>query len=330
MAPITERLRMTEARITTGPSWLRVLLPGAGLAACLLWAYAPTFAAMSHRWRTEAQYSHGYLVPLLAVVILWSRRRVAPAAAALPSWWGLALLGLAGLVRLIGAYWYLDWLDGASLMPALLGVALLLGGSQAVRWCWPAVVYLVFMLPLPFRVEVALSEPLQWLAVQMSTYALQTLGQPAYAEGNIIKIGDLTLGVLEACNGLGMLMTFFALATAMALLIERDKWIKIVLFWSAIPIAVLSNVIRIVFTAFLFRLIGSEAGQAFSHDMAGWLMMPIALGLLWLELCLLDRLLIEVKRPGPVPVPPDDSTKTRRGEARKVKDDRPAVPAQAA
>ena len=321
---------MTEARPPTWPGHLRVLLPGAGLAACLVWAYAPTFATLSHRWGSDAQYSHGYLVPVFALVILWSRRRLLPSSDARPSWWGMAFVGLGGLMRLAGAYWYLDWLDGASLLPSLLGGALLLGGWPAARWCWPAVLYLFFMLPLPFRVEVALSEPLQGLAVQLSTYALQTLGQPAYADGNLIRIGDLTLGVLEACNGLGMLMTFFALATAMALLLQRARWIKLVLFWSAIPIAVLSNVIRIVLTAFLFRLIGSEAGKALSHDMAGWMMMPIALGLLWLELGLLDRLLIAAPRPGPVPVPPDDHPVSRRGQARTVNDDRTAVPAEAA
>jgi exosortase len=320
---------MTKACNTSWRSWSRVLLLGAGLAACLLWAYAPTFGSLAQRWGQDAQYSHGYLVPLFAVVVLWSRRRYCPNSEPRPCWWGLAFLALGSLMRLASAYWYLDWLDGASLMPSLFGGALLLGGWSAARWCWPAVCFLVFMLPLPFRIEVALSEPLQWLAVQMSTYALQTLGQPAYADGNIIQIGDLSLGVLEACNGLGMLMTFFALATGMALLLDRAKWIKMVLFWSAIPIAVLSNVIRIVLTAFLFRLIGSEAGKAFSHDMAGWMMMPIALGLLWLELGLLDRLWIAGERTGPLPLPPDDNP-GRRGETRKVKENRATVPAEAA
>src|ERR1700722_6342386 len=181
---------MTAAPSTNWPAWRRVLLPGAVLGACLWWAYAPTFAALTQRWSMDSQYSHGYLVPVFALVVLWSRRQLCPGAARY-SWWGLALLGVGGLLRLASAYWYLDWFDGASLLPSLLGAAMLLGGWPAARWCWAGVCYLVFMLPLPFRIEVALSEPLQWLAVRMSTYALQTLGQPALAEGNIILIGDL-------------------------------------------------------------------------------------------------------------------------------------------
>jgi exosortase len=182
------------------------------------------------------------------------------------------VLGFPGVAETTtaGAYWYLDWLDGASLLPALLGAAMLLGGREAARWCWPAVLFLVFMLPLPFRLEVALAEPLQELAVRLSTYALQTLGQPALADGNIIRIGDLELGVQEACNGLGMLMTFFALATALALLIERPWWTKAVLFGNAVPIAVLSNVIRIVGTAFLFEWVGGgPAGRSRTTRPAG-------------------------------------------------------------
>src|SRR5205823_13733355 len=128
-----------------------------------------------------------------------------------PSAWGLTLLLAGALLRLFGAYFYYPWLDDLSLLPSAAGVALLLGGREALRWCWPAVAFLAFMLPLPYMVEGALAGRLQTLATVASTYVLQTIGLPALSEGNVIIINNTTVGVAEACNGLGMLVVFFAI-----------------------------------------------------------------------------------------------------------------------
>jgi exosortase len=157
------------------------------------------------------------------------------------------------------------------------------------------------MLPLPYQMETGLAQPLQRLATVTSTFALQTLGLPAVAQGNIVLIDDIKIGVLEACSGLGMLMTFFALSTAVAFVIQRPFRDKIVVFLSAVPIGVLVNLIRITATGVLHCTVGSYWANLVFHDLAGWLMMPLALGFLWLELFYLKRLW---RLAGPVrPVP---------------------------
>jgi len=145
---------------------------------------------------------------------------------------------------------------------------------------------------------------LRRMATQMSTYVLQTLGCPAMAEGNIIYIDDIQLGVAEACSGLGMLMTFFALATALALIVNASLPNRLVLVASAIPIAILANVIRISATGVAYHLGGkeSELAQMIYHDLAGWLMMPLALGMLWLELKFLANLWLEEPTAAPLPM----------------------------
>jgi exosortase len=160
------------------------------------------------------------------------------------------------------------------------------------------------MLPLPFRIESALALPLRRIATEMSTYALQTLGCPANAEGNIIYIDDIRLGVEEACSGLGMLMTFFALATALAMIVRAPLWDRLILVASAIPIAILANVIRITATGIAYHLAGKDSSlaQVIYHDLAGWLMMPMALAMLWLELKFLANLLMEAPDTAPLPL----------------------------
>src|SRR5262245_50683632 len=175
----------------------------------LLWAYWPTLGEMAQRWGHDPQYSHGFLVPLFALFLLWLRRDRLAAGTLRPSWWGLALLAVGIAMRLVsGFFWYVS-LDDYSLLPCIAGLCLVLGGPTAWRWSWPAIAFLAFMVPLPHRASVMLAGPLQFFATQTSTFALQTLGFPALAEGNVILLNDVEIGIVEACSGLRMLVIFF-------------------------------------------------------------------------------------------------------------------------
>jgi exosortase len=282
------------------------------LAGALLWAYWPTLAGLSRRWSEDPQYSHGYVVPVIAVLVLWHRRQRFPHEAFQTSWWGLVPLLVGAGLRLVGARLHFDWLDAASLLPTVVGICLLAGGWPLSAWAWPAAVFVCFLLPLPFQAEIALAHPLQRLATVASTYALQTVGLPAVAEGNIIVIDELRIGVLEACSGLGMLVTFFALSTAVAFLVERPLVDRLVLFASATPIGICVNVLRITITGILHKTAGSAIANAVFHDLAGWLMMPLALGLLWLEMLYLRRLFPASPQAKRVPAAMPTSSRTAR------------------
>jgi exosortase len=264
------------------------------LMLCLAWVYWPALGEMAGRWSNDPRYSHGYLVPLFAFFLLWYRRDMLSKHQPRPQAWGLALV-LAGMgLNLVGVRYFLGWFEGASIMLALAGLCVLMGGWPALRWAWPAIGFLFFMIPLPWKAEQALGAPLQWLATRSSTYALQTLGLPAVAEGNIILLtDDIRIGVVEACNGLGMLMMFFAYACAAALIVERPLLDRILIVLSAVPIALFANILRITVTGFLYVHATGEIAHAVYHDLAGWLMMPLALAILWFELWLLSRLLVE-------------------------------------
>ena len=262
---------------------------------------------MAERWRHEPQYSHGYLVPVFALFLLWHRRRHSIGEPVDGSSWalavGVALVLFGGGLQLCGTYFYFSWLEALSLLPCVFGIALLLGGWSGLRWSWPALAFLAFMLPLPYQAERALAHTLQGLATVAGTFCLETLGFRALAEGNIIWVNDeIRLGVAEACGGLSMLVTFFALAAAFALVIRRPLLDKVLLLASAVPIALLANLIRITVTGALQVLAGSNAARIFYHDAAGWFMMLLALGMMWLELWLLSHLLVEPETDRPMRV----------------------------
>jgi exosortase len=140
------------------------------------------------------------------------------------------------------------------------------------------------------------------LATQASTYGLQTLGCPAFADGNIIVLKDKALGVAEACSGLSMLLVFFAMATAVALIILRPWWEKVIILASAVPIAVLANVGRITSTGLLYQMGRGREAELVFHDLAGWLMMPAGLAMIGMELKILGRLTVVSESHSPLPV----------------------------
>jgi exosortase len=281
------------------PGWVVVAV----LGLALLWCYWTTFQVMADRWAHEPQYSHGFLVPVFAAVVLWMRRQQWVNRSWRPSPWGLLLLGTGLALHLEGAQLDIEALDGFSLLPTLAGLVLFVGGWSLLRWSWPAITFLGFMLPLPYFLEQGLSQPLRRLATLMGTYLLETLGYPAIAEGNIILIDDMPLDVANACSGLGMLMTFFALSTALVMVI-RNNWVdKTIIVLSAIPIAVLVNVLRITATGVAYVNFGRDSGRFIMHDVAGYLMPPLALLLLWFELWLLDHLFQEVEESAPLAIP---------------------------
>lgn len=278
----------------------RWILPAALLSAALAWTYWPTLTVLAERWSSDPQYSHGYLVPLFALALLWMR---APREATFrPSWFGLPILAAGLLVRVLSIYRYNDWLDGLSMVVCVAGLLGLLGGWAVLRWAWPAVAFLLFMVPLPWTLEQALAHPLRTVATITSNYTLQTIGLPSVAEGHVILLRQTPLFVAEACSGLSMLVIFVALATAMAIVVRRPMWERLVIVLSAVPVAVLSNVARITVTGLMHEWVGREMADLVFHDLAGWLMMPFALAMLWLELCLLSKLFVEVAPDGPMPL----------------------------
>ncbi len=256
------------------------------------WAYWTTLTEMAQIWAHDPQYSHGYLVPVFALALLWFRRDRLAGANLSPSWWGVPLLAAGIILRGIGTACYLVWFDRMSLVPCLAGLCLMIGGRSVFRWVWPAVAFLAFMVPLPYVLEIMVGGPLQRIATTSTTFTLQTLGYPALAEGTVILLNEANLNIVEACSGLRMLVIFFALSTAVAMVVRRPLWEKVLIVASAIPIAVVVNVIRITATGVLYESVGSQIAKAVFHDLAGWLMMPLGLLFLQAELSLLKRLLI--------------------------------------
>jgi exosortase len=281
---------------------LTTALSAAPVVAALAWAYADSFQKLVQLWIAEPDYNHGFLVPLFSVYLLWHRRKLINRPALRGSWWGAVLLVMAAAMRWISAYFFYPTLDVPSLIPCLAGIVLLVGGWTALSWSWPSLVFLVFMMPLPAGIAGLFSHRLQRIATLCSTWLLQLFGVPAVSYGNVIRLSNGELGIVEACSGLRMLMLFLAISVGASFLIDRPLWEKTFVAASALFIGVITNVIRITATALLFEYVGEELAHRVFHDLAGWLMMPLAMLFMGVEIWLLSKILISPQQSPPMVV----------------------------
>ncbi|CAN5904503.1 hypothetical protein BH23PLA1_BH23PLA1_00130 [soil metagenome] len=290
---------------------VRTLVPAIVVAA-LAWAYGPDLMALVETWSEDPDYSHGFLVVPVALVILWMRWPGPGEVRLSPCRWGWGLL----VVSLVAHAIFYDlgkfWLMTATLLPVLAALALSYGGWPLLQRAWPAIAFLIFMLPMPVALENRLSLPLQRLAAQGSSVLLQGSGMWVMNEGNVLTIGSEQLEVAAACNGLAMLMSLAAVVSATVLLVPMATWKRAVLLAGIIPIALLCNVLRIAATALLYQYVSTETGRTMIHDWAGWMMMPTALALVGLGLWWLSWL---VREEQVVTLSPVHSALTRRPTA---------------
>jgi exosortase len=260
----------------------------------VVWGHAPLLAILAERWWHDPQYSHGPLVPLFSLYLLWRQREEAGA------WWGpprwgvaLGLLLVVVLLRAVAGRLLFHQLDAVALQLSVAAVVLGCGGWCLLRRSAAAIGFLIFMVPLPYELERNVGEPLKVAATVGSTFLLQTLGQPALRDGHIILIDEVRLGVVDACSGLKMLVTFAAFSVGAVLLLRRSRFEKLMVLLGIIPIAIVSNIVRITATGLSHVYVRDPRLVEFLHDFHGWLMMPIGLGLLALELWVLRNLVVE-------------------------------------
>lgn len=286
------------------------------LVCPLVGAYWNSLEITGAAWRSDSLYSHGYLIPLFAFVLLLMRRKPFEPVEMAERWAGVGVILFGLLLRNLAAAYHTTTIDSPTLVICLLGSFLLVGGWSALRWAGPAVGFLIFMYPVPIFIKDTVLQKLQSLATLASTWLLQTMSVMAFREGNRIQIldnplnsgGDVSadpifLNVIDACSGLRMLTIFVALAVAIVMVTDRPWWDRLIILLSSVPIAILVNVIRITVTAFLFIWAGEQEWvKTFSHNGAGLFMMPLALGFLCLELEILSRLVIKDEGAKPVGV----------------------------
>ncbi len=268
----------------TTAEWVRLGIVG----ALVLFVYGPTFGWMYERWMvTGSYYSHGPLVPLICAFLIWQQRAKLAAMHYKGTRLGWVFL-LAGLfVHLLSSLWQVYFSSGFSLLLTIAGVVLLFLGRRFLRQTWFSLAFLTFMIPLPEVLISNASFRLKLFAASIATFAVNRMGIPAMRQGSVIQTRHAVLTVEDPCSGIRSLIALIALGALMAYMSKLTRAKKITLFATTLPIAILSNVVRIILLTAVSEIYGTEAAMGWFHDFTGFAVFALA----FLGLILLSKIL---------------------------------------
>ena len=251
----------------------------AWFAALLLCCYAPVLWRLVQQWDSDPDMGHGFFVPLVAGFIVWQKRSDLLALKPEPNWWGLAVVLYAGLQLYIATLGAELFLARTAFVISVIGIVLLLGGTVWVRALAFPLFLLFFMIPIPTVVYNQITFPLQLLASRVSTQALDLMQIPVLREGNVLEMAEQKLSVVEACSGIRSLLSLTFLSLVYGYFFESKVWMRVVLFISTIPIAILANASRVTLTGILTEY-KPELAEGFFHTASGWVIFMAALAIL--------------------------------------------------
>lgn len=257
-----------------------------------LWSYWHGLVDLWKIWMISDEYNSGLLVPILAVYILWTRRRTIAQCPIKPSVIGIFIFIGAQILRFFGLLFLYGSAERLSLALSIFALVLLMFGWQFFKKTSTTLLFLCLMLPWPNRIRAAVSLPLQRWSTSSAVFCLELMGFDIVREGNVIHIGQSTVAVAEACNGLRMITAFIVICGLVVLLVKRAWWEKLIVLVSSLPIALLCNTIRLAITAIFFTILEGEYWEKIFHDFGGYAMMPLALAAVVAELWLLAKLTI--------------------------------------
>jgi exosortase len=262
-------------RHTTQISWLVL----AWLGALLVFSYAPVLWRLVEQWNSDPDMGHGFFVPVVAGFIVWQNRRELLALTPSPNWWGLAVVLYGALQLYVATLGAELFLARTAFVISVIGIVLLLGGTGYVRLLAFPLFLLFFMIPVPTVVYNSITFPLQILASRVSTEALSLMQIPVLREGNVLELAQQKLSVVEACSGIRSLLSLTFLSLVYGYFFESKIWMRVVLFLSTIPIAIVANASRVTLTGVLTEY-KPELAEGFFHTASGWVIFMVALAIL--------------------------------------------------
>lgn len=259
----------------------RAWAPYAVVALLLCATYYRIAIKLVHDWYTIPDYSHGFLVPLFSLFLIWDRRKIIRSTPVRQSWAGILLVIFSLAVLVLGVY-------GVDLFTSRVSFVMLMGGliwtffgSRMLRELRFPLLVLLLAIPFPEIIFNKITFPLQLLASRLASDILPMIGVPTLQEGNVIQLPVMKLEVAEACSGIRSLMSLFTLAIFYGYFLERSTSRRVLLALAAVPIAVAANAARIVGTGLCVQYWDPDKALGFFHEFSGWVIFVVSLVFLY-------------------------------------------------
>lgn len=252
--------------------------------------YHQTLVKLISDWSSDPNFSHGFLIPFVALFMVWHQQNSIRQIPVNSSKTGVFLILFGMLVHIAGNVGSELFLMRFSMVITIAGIVSYYFGNKMLKGLIIPICYLIMMIPIPAIIWNKIAFPLQLFAANLSSQSISMLGIPVFREGNILHLSNTSLEVIDACSGIRSLTSLLALSGALSYLVSLSVIKKWILFLSAIPIAVAVNVVRLTITGGLAAWVGPETAHGFLHDMSGLIIFASALVLVYLLYSLLNKI----------------------------------------
>jgi len=234
------------------------------------------FIELVSDWYRDDNYSHGFLIIPVSIYLFY-RQRTKLKFPAIPNKWGLLLFIFGCLGLILGVAASEDFTTRFAIVFMLTSLSLYYLGYENFRKVWFCFFFLLFMIPIPATIYYSATLPLQLMATKVSVIMLKIIGVPVVRDGNIIHLPDYSMEVVEACSGIRSLMALMSLSALYSYFKMPGNVLPVILFFSAIPIAIITNIFRIFVTAIGAYAISKTLAEDFLHEISGMLIFVTAL-----------------------------------------------------
>jgi exosortase len=242
--------------------------------------YHPTLRVLWDVWMNNPSYSHGVLIPVVSAVLAWMNRAKLAAIPRQPSVLGVVVIVGALALQLAGLRGDVVILQGDSLIAVLVGLCLAFFGWRTLQTLWFSFAYLLFMVPFLPIWQNLVSFRLKQVAAAGAMEFASLLGIMIRRDGMLLHLPTGTLRIENACSGMQSLIALLALGAVFAYLAKGAPWKRIIVFLTAIPIAVFANTVRISALCVVGTMSSTETASGFFHDASGYALFLIGLGML--------------------------------------------------
>ena len=258
--------------------------------ALLVVIFLPVFPGLWNAWMNHSNSSHGVLVPLVSLYFIWDRRFDLKNSKLSSSRWGLIILVLSLVFYLLALIGGIAFVSRLMIIFSLVGSVLYLFGKDVFRVIAFPLIFLLFMVPVPDSIIGMVSLPLQTFATKISAGIIQTCSIPVLREGNMLYFVQTQLEVAEACSGIRSIVAITMLSTIFVYISKGSLAQKAIILCSAVPVALLANIMRVSGTGILAHFYGDQVARGFLHDFSGLVVFLFGLIVLSLEYWLLIKI----------------------------------------
>lgn len=252
------------------------------LFGLLLLTYFPTFIWMWDRWfARDSYYSHGILIPAVSLALIWAKRDELKQIRPGSSRWGIFFIALGLFIHIVSSLPQVFFPSGFSILLSVFGIVLYCYGTEIFKKILFPLAFLFFMIPMPQIIVVNLSFKMKLFAATIATNILNSMGLLAIQQGSTIVMRHAHVVVDDVCSGLRSLISLMALGCLFAYWLKAPTYKRVILFLTTIPIAIITNVCRVVVLSTISEIWGPEYADGFVHDVTGYMVFVLAFIMLY-------------------------------------------------